>query len=106
MRCALALTRACAVDVLGKPATYFIHPDDHAALGALCADAVASVTSKLHVRLRHRTTAEGVYVPMECRASFDGEFIFLVRRRARRVPQRRRAGNGPKACASWRGSCC
>jgi hypothetical protein len=67
------------VDVLGRPATYFIHPEDHAALGALCADACARVTGKAPTRLRHRTTVAGGYVPVDCKASFDGEFIYLVR---------------------------
>ena len=71
-----------AVDVLGKPATLFIHGEDHGALGALCTDAVAHTTSSGTTRLRHRTTAAGQFVPMDCKACFDGEFIFLVRERA------------------------
>ena len=112
------------VDVLGKPATHFIHPgaqpcalrrqcfaasvvdadmrrrpramrresradacspllaDDHEALGALCADAVANVSSRDGRRLRHRTTAAGAFVPMDCRACFDGELLYVVRPRA------------------------
>ena len=92
-----------AVDVLVKPASYFIHPgapllrrrtarrcsianvsraqhcaDDHAALGALCGDAVAHVTSREATRLRRRTTAAGGFVAMDCRACFDGEFLYVT----------------------------
>ena len=76
--CGDGVSRPRAVDVLGKQATYFIKEEDHAKLGALCAAAVAHVTSKGPVRLRHRTTARGVYVAMDCKASFDSEFIYLV----------------------------
>jgi PAS domain-containing protein len=110
-------------DILGKPATLFIHPgarpsrdplfdnepsiaqlallcvptdddvekrvlrrarshlaDDHEALGALCGDAVAHVKCQTARRLRHRTTASGAYVPMDCSACFDGELLYIVRR--------------------------
>jgi hypothetical protein len=36
------------------------------------------VASREATRLRHRTTAAGAYVPMDCRACFDGEFLFLT----------------------------
>lgn len=66
------------MDVLGKPATHFIHPDDHETLGALCADAVANTCSRDARRLRHRTTVAGGYVPMDSRACFDGELLYIV----------------------------
>lgn len=47
-------------------------------MGALCGDAVAHVASREATRLRHRTTAAGGFVPMDCRACFDGEFLFIV----------------------------
>ncbi len=53
--------------------------DDHGALGALCTEAVTHKTTAGVTRMRHRTTVEGGYVPMDARACFDGEFIYLVR---------------------------
>ena len=41
------------MDVLGKPATLFIHGEDHGALGALCADAVAPNLQEALLR-KHR----------------------------------------------------
>jgi hypothetical protein len=55
--------------------------DDHVALGGLCTDAVTHQASVNATRLRHRNNAGG-YVPTDCRACFDGEFIYLVRRAA------------------------